>query len=490
MYGATESLKAIAQRSYNEKRDMRTDWVTLPYNVSARSGMAYPWVPYGYGNLFPDYIRTLTNSATHSQIVRNKGKQTAASGFQEKSQNDWLQSKLKGISAVEFLRRISDDLVRYGGFCFQVVRANDGTIAQLEHTRVRNIRMHRPIDGQVPFYYYSPDWSLFTDPLNKPIVFHAFTGSQAAFDPEVDTEALGWLYPPFTKQQLKDAGMKKDSDGSYIECGSGQWRVKPGVELYYYAMYNDIIEYYPVPDYLDAMNWIALEDAGGRFCLSYTKNSMVPSGIMIWPESPPKEEKDEIIDQTDTFYVGEGNAGKIMHIFGGNKDALPNFVSFQASNNHNMLNELLAQAQQMIITGHGVTSPVLVGLPGGGTLGGNGNEIIESSELWYNTVIRDYQAPIESAMQQAAAADGQTGTFKLTTMQPVQFKLSEAQMSVILSINEQRKLIGATPVAGGDFIPALPPEELVTQQDDLIGDGIDPTATTRRASSGLTIKTA
>ena len=67
------------------------------------------------------------------------------------------------------------------------------------------------------------------------------------------------------------------------------------------------------------------------------------------------------------------------------------FEKFEASTTVDLFNALNTIATQKIVSSHRLSSPVLVGQAGSGTLSGNAGEISVAAELFYNTTCKSLQ---------------------------------------------------------------------------------------------------
>lgn len=407
--------------------------------MSYRTGR--PWVPWGWDNLLPLHVSRLNNSPTHGAILEAKTRQTAAYGFTSEV-NKWLATVVPDGNVIAFITRLAADIVQYGGFAFQVIRPAGGTgVAHLEAVRYRDVRSAWAVNGNmVDTYYHHLDWRLATSATNTPTAIPAWQPVPAADQ------------SPYTARPVADEGTPS----------------QPDISLYVHYDYNDKLDYYGWPAWMVAINSIALEDELSRHYLGTVRNGMVPSVIMALDAPVDDDEETDLYDSINDFYTGGHNSGKPLIVFK-NGERVPQITPFPATN-PNLYNELDVQAQQKILTAHGVVSPILVGLPGTGGLGGNASEIKAAHELWTNSVIRYLQAPINRAIYAMSQAAGQPFTEEectLGTLSPVSFSLDDTVMTQIMTVNELRESAGLDPIDGYDdtFLTPITPASNATPPD-------------------------
>jgi hypothetical protein len=100
-----------------------------------------------------------------------------------------------------------------------------------------------------------------------------------------------------------------------------------------------------------------------------------------------------------------------------------------------------------------VPSPVIVGLPGGASLGGDSGTIRTAYELYYNTVVRPEQVDIIEGFEELLRyvqgielkGDADTPALDIVTSLPVKFTFSESLLQDISDEDELRAMIDMKP---------------------------------------------
>jgi len=236
-------------------------------------------------------------------------------------------------------------------------------------------------------------------------------------------------------------------------------------QLYYYHTYSPGYDIYSAPDYYGAKDYLQIDILLGSFHKGQIENGFFPSVIIEIPGMPiqryekidgveiEREEWTEFMHNIDAFYSGAENSGKVMYI-GKDGESAVTVTKFDTSQNVDLFNSLNEITTQRIISAHRLSSPVLVGYAGSGTLSGNAGEISVAAELFYNTVvIPSIQEPILDSLKEIFRFNGYSDKIAVRQSKPVQFTLSEAILGKMLTVNELRAIVGYAPVDWGNSAP-------------------------------------
>lgn len=305
------------------------------------------WINYGHDNNLPQKIIDLNNeSAVNKSILENKVTYICGAGIddtaysgQPNSQEDWDT----------LIEKITKDYVTFGGFCFQVILNENGTNMSLFHTDFSKIRVGDTNEYGIPLsFYLSNDWRK-TSGQYAPISIKAY-GSE--------TLQKGTPY------------------------------------LFYYKDYEPSLDYYPVPHYYSALNYIEADGLLGKFYRNSINNGFAPSVIVTIPSNPSDEAKAQFNKDMTTSFAGTNGANSIVVLYGESQDIKPEVTPFTASGNADLYNNVNDVIFQKIISAHRLSSPTLAGLSGSGNLSGNASEIINSFILYNYTVIHKLRRKI------------------------------------------------------------------------------------------------
>lgn len=362
------------------------------------------FVRYGDDNNFNFFLENLRDNAPlHNAILTSKVEQAFGEGLTLDTDN--LTAKL-------FTARVNDqhemndiyyrclqDLILYGGYYIEVIWAEDGTIAELYHLPFSRIRVARKdIDSfKIKGYWYCEDW--------------------------LRCYSLGTTYIPTF--DLND---------------------RHGRQVYAYRTYVAGREYYPLPDYVSALSYIALEKEIANYGLSEIRNSFGGSNVINFRNGIPSvEEQQRIKDRLQQQLTSSDNAGKLIVTFSPSAENSPEFANIQTSNSADKYLQVEKSVLANVLSAHRVTSPLLVGIrTENNGLGSNANEIENAFELWSNVVIKPYQSKVLKALNLLAMFtpnyDG--WKYEATMNSPITFTFSEATLTQILTKNELREKIG------------------------------------------------
>jgi hypothetical protein len=225
-------------------------------------------------------------------------------------------------------------------YAMQIVRARGGGIASIEHIPINKLGMEKADEeGVINNVYYSDDW---TNTLKyKPKKLPVFKGAM--------TESL----------------MVK----LVVPYQAGQF-------------------YYANPDYLAGLQYAHIEEEISNFSINHIMNGLSFGYIINFNNggaiSP--EQKDQIEKMIKQKLTGSTNAGKFILSFNDGKEAEVTVEKLDVNDAHNQWESLREDAKYQILTAHGVTSPLLFGMPAASGFGSNADELNTASKL-----LQDYQ---------------------------------------------------------------------------------------------------
>lgn len=305
------------------------------------------WINYGRDNNLPQHIIDLNNqSAVNKSIIESKVTYICGSGVDESAYYGSPNTTENWDALIEKTAR---DYTTFGGFCFQVIVNENGKNLSIYHTDFSKVRVGEVNEYGIALnYYISNDWRK-TSGQFAPVSLKAY-GSEEA---------------------------------------------KRGVPyLYYYKDYEPGLDYYPVPHYYSALNYVVADGLLGKFYRNSINNGFAPSVIITIPGNPGEDAKAQFNrDMTNTF-AGTNGANSIVVLYGESQEIKPTVTPFVASGNADLYNNVNDVIFQKIISAHRLSSPTLAGLSGSGNLSGNASEIINSFILYNYTVINQMRRKI------------------------------------------------------------------------------------------------
>jgi len=305
------------------------------------------WINYGSDNNLPQHIIDLNNeSAVNKSIIESKITYICGAGVDQTNYNGQPNT---GEDWDSFIEKTARDYTTFGGFCFQIIVNENGKNMSLFHTDFSKVRVGEINDYGIPlFFYLSNDWRKTSGQYAPSII--------KAYGCEEPQQATPYLF--------------------------------------YYKDYEPGLDYYPVPHYFSALNYIEADGLLGKFYRNSINNGFVPSVIITIPSNPSEESKAQFNrDMTNTF-TGTNGANSIVVLYGESQEIKPNITPFVASGNADLYNNVNDVVFQKIISAHRLSSPTLAGISGSGNLSGNANEIINSFILYNYTVIHKIRRKI------------------------------------------------------------------------------------------------
>lgn len=268
----------------------------------------------------------------------------------------------------ELLRCLALDFVVYGSFAFQIIKNKDGKTYSYYHQPVSNVRCSpRDEEGNITSYWICKDWT-----------------------------SIG-KYPPV---EIPRFGFQEDD---VIESG------KP--YLFVYESYNPDLEYYSAPKYVGGIKAIQTELELIRYDLRAVKNNFSANGFLVLPRVESEEERRDLLYNIKQSFVGADNANSLVVTFSNGDENDSNVAKFvkidKDSNNVNLFSESNSRNIDRIVTSHRIPSKALIGMPTeGASLGGDGNQLQVSWNLFNKTVATEYRNVIVNTINKMLKLNG------------------------------------------------------------------------------------
>lgn len=319
------------------------------------------FILYGEENNYPEYLTELFNkSAKHNAIVNGKAFYIFGQGF---INGDFTVNRL-GESLNDVVKKATLDIPLFGGLRFEVVYNALGKICEIYHGNYARLRKSK--EGG---WLYSDSWGRFTKEWT-PI---------PSFNPSKPNET----------------------------------------QIFSYDEYRPNSEYYPLPDYIGALNYIETDIEISKYYLSAIKNGMMPSKLIeFFSGEPTEDKKKEIERRFKQKFTGSENAGNIILSFNKDKGSPIQINDLSSSDLDKQFIELNKTVQQEIFSGHLITSPMLFGIKTEGQLGGN-TELKTSYELFKNTYSKPKADAISKEISYLLSYSIWPGYYELEPTEPV-----------------------------------------------------------------------
>jgi len=283
-----------------------------------------------------------------------------------------MQQILKDVD----VRRITGDLKLLGQASIQVVYNKRKTkIMQLKHFPTETLRAEKAKDGQIKGYYYHPKWSEIK-PSDKPKRIPAFK-------------------------------FGKKSENVEIYC------IKPYRAGFYY--------YSPV-DYQGCLQYCNLEEEVSNYHINNIQNGLQPSLLLNFNNGIPGDEAQEMIERKIyEKFSGSSNAGRFILAFNDNVENQSTVEPIHLPDAHAQYDFLAKESREKIMIGHGVVSPILLGIKDNTGFGNNAEELRTASVLMDNIVIRPFQTQLINSFNELLSFNGINLNLYFVTLQPIEF---------------------------------------------------------------------
>ena len=362
------------------------------------------WILYGsegdYKNRYPDFLLELyRNSAKHHAIINSKRDYVCGRGWSIDTDGMTTVMKAKMEQFVkhpnpyesldDILVKVAHDLELYGGYALEVIYDSIGEkIAAIYHADFAKYRVSD--DGYC--YYYSDDWS--------------------KYNPEVEKiEAFNWKEPG-------------------------------GKQLLYVKSYQPNCQYYPLPSYLGAINYIDLDRKVSDYFNKGISNGFMAGTLLNFNSGIPTEsEQQEIERMVKAKFTGTDNANSILLNFSDSRDRSAEIQQLNSNDFDKRFDLLNKTIQQELYAGHQISDPALFGIKEEGIFSSR-NQLVDSFELFQNTYVNARQQFIERTFNDLAALQGLEGRLTISDTEPISVQFSERTIISVMTQDEIRERVG------------------------------------------------
>lgn len=344
--------------------------ITTPEIIESSSGQ---WVEYGVENLYPQFlIEKFHNSAVHGALVTGISQFIAGFGVTGFD----LGTNREGDTTNDLVGKLAFDIKMHGYFTMQVIYNIDRTkIVELIHTPAEKWRSGiADKAGVIHSHYLHDNW--------------------------VDT----WKTKPKKIQAFNTSEIDEHRQLMVVRIASpGQF-------------------YYSAPDYVGAMNYIALDDAISVFHLNNIENGFFPSAVIQFFTNDVSEDAKRAIERKFSAKFGGQKGKKLMFVYNKNKNQKIDIDTFEPADLDERFKNLNPQVTEKIMVAHRVTTPMLFGIKSEGTgFGNNANEMQTGLRIFNNLVIIPFQQKITRALNKINAFNGVNQSVEILSLQPSEF---------------------------------------------------------------------
>jgi len=367
--------------------------LAVPQNIEEPqdiSKIRTKFIPFGTDNLFPQYLAKLKRqSSTHRSVLAQKTIFTSGAKFV--TDNESLKDYIKNVNADgeslrEVFSKLADDYYTFGNAYLEGVIYDGGV--NLYHIDATTVRMSKNKKSAL----VHPDWAKYNTMKDELNVIP--------------------IYP----------------------------EVKNNRFIMQYKDYEPTFSFYGLPDYVAALEHIAVDYEIGKWNHTKFKNGFQPSAIVEISGDMGEEEAKKLVDEAQKKFVGEGNNGKIMFIVKNGDTSAANVSIIKDDQDGSWL-DLQRITDQNIVTAHR-WQPSLSGLVSSGKMNNTGSEIRIAYDLAMTTVIKDTSDLLLNGIKTILYDEmGILPNELLIHYEPPISFATQIDPTKVLTINEQRRLL-------------------------------------------------
>jgi hypothetical protein len=320
------------------------------------------WVFYGNDNLLPQNITMLNRlSVTNSGIINKKARLTVGDGVEYigasieiiESAKQFAENEIdNGGGISDLIYKLALDYYTFGGYCMQIL------------------------------------WKTYQNMIGD-FLYQDFTAVRLGKDPENPNSSLldgVWISGDWANRYFQ--GNKQDYIPKYFPLYNPSTRAEIPVFLYY-KTHTHGNTFYPLPSWHSAIKDVAMEAEATNLKLNHIQNNMVVAGVLTTSAQMTKEDAEKQAEKINPKR-GTDEAGTIILQTNSGEKSASVFTPF-TTNVQVDVSAYLSQAREAMISAHELPSPVIIGLPGGASLGGDGNTIVVATKIFHDTVIKQVQ---------------------------------------------------------------------------------------------------
>lgn len=394
-------LNLSAYTSPEIKENKRKNWVEYDGNDREYKN-----------NYFQYLIDRSVGSTTNGAIINGISRMIYGKGLSALD----ASKKIEQYAAMESLirpnevKKIIYDRKLFGMAAIQVTMER-GRVTSITHFPMQTLRPEiANEDGDIEKWYYHPDWA------NK----------KTSEEPEVF-----------------------DAYGFGGDTGNKIYIVKRYVAGYHY---------FSPPEYSGALPYAVLEEEIGDFLVNDVLNHFSGTKVINFNNGvPDSEEKRKAIERDVKNKVTGATGMRVIVAFNDGEDKKTTVEDIPLDNAPDHYTYLSEECFGKLIEGHGVTSPMMLGIrKGNDGLGNNADEIRTASLLMDNLTIKPLQAEIIEALKEILANNDISLKLYFKTWEPLEWvdpniedaETVQEETGVELSMDELRAFI-----AKGEDIP-------------------------------------
>jgi len=368
------------------------------------------YVYYGMKNDYPYYLIDIYSESTfHKAIVDYKVSYICGNGWGINTEG--LNTEHKAL-ALKMLQQpfnldsdLNDatlrwclDLEIFNGLCIKGIWSTDGKTASLSYIDMANIRTN--VDESS--FFYTQKWVV-----------------------------LG-------NEGLRKTNQKPEEEKDFRIYTKYDPKNRKGEFIYYWKAPHPIQKVYPIPVYRGACRPIDTDISLDIYFFNTVESGFTPTHLINFYNNEPTQDKAIAIEKKiHEKFTGVGGNRLVVN-FARSKDTSADVQTLQMTDSDKQYEAIGKRVQQQIITGHRLSSGMLLGLYREGSLGGRA-ELQLSEELFQNEYVNGRQKIIESVINELAADFGITQKFYLNRVRRVGYMFSDETIDSVFTPEEKRR---------------------------------------------------
>ena len=377
------------------------------------------WISYGdangeWANLYPQFLIDLYYSSSISAAIINatadmiNGKDIIIDDEEDGELNErrvklqnFMDRANSNETLHEVLKKVAFDFKLQGAYALNIVWSKDRTqIAEIYHVPVEKIRVERPDElGKVRGYFVSNDWT--NTRTNKP-----------------------YRVPAFNANDRTSAN-----------------------QILYTGLYSPNMNAYFTPDYVSCNNWALIDSRVSEYHLNNISNGFSGSYMISFANGiPSAEERNEIERSLAAKFTSQDNAGKFILTFSDDKTRVPEITPISPSDLDKQYLALQEMLTSNIMSGHRVTSPMLMGIKNDTGLGNNADELNSAANFFLNSVVIPYQSQIIKTLSKIFKINDMDMPISFVQLKPITLEFTSEDLKGIMSEDELREEMGLAPL--------------------------------------------
>jgi len=340
------------------------------------------WVLYLCGDDNQDYFESLIEkylgSPTNARCINGISDMIYGRGLDatDSRERPEAYAKMKLLFKPREMRRLVNDYKLLGQGALQLVyNKNKTAIVKVLHFPMETLRAEKANNGRIEAYYYHPKWSQI-------------------------------------KRNEKPKRIPTFGNGSKSEQ----------IELFIIKPYKSGFYYYSPTDYNGCLQYCELEEEVANYHINNIQQGLQPSLMLNFNNGIPNEETQELIERrVYEKFSGSGNAGKFILTFNESAEDQATIDPIHLPDAHAQYQFLADESREKIMLGHGIVSPILLGIKDNTGFGNNAEELRTASILMDNIVIRPFQQALIDGLTEILQFNNIQLNLYFVTLQPIEF---------------------------------------------------------------------